>query len=89
MGILRSVSDVDEGGCPTTGLSAASDLQRFTFRGPGRPWRMMPHDLPLWYSVQQQAQRWMRAGCFEAMAQDLRKVLHSAGRHTGTLGGDP
>ena len=43
----------------------------------------MPHDLPPWYSVQQQAQRWMRAGCFEAMAQDLRKVLRLlAGRHT-------
>src|SRR6476660_2292817 len=49
----------------------------------GCPWRMMPHDLPPWYSVQQQAQRWMRVGCFEAMAQDLRKVLRLlAGRHT-------
>lgn len=43
----------------------------------------MPHDLPPWYTVQQQAQRWIRAGCFEAMAQDLRKVLRLlAGRHT-------
>ena len=43
----------------------------------------MPNDLPPWYSVQQQAQRWIRAGCFEAMAQDLRKVLRLlAGRHT-------
>src|SRR4029077_5466252 len=54
------------------------------FRSAGQlPWRMMPHDLPPWYSVQQQAKRWMRAGCFEAMAQDLRKVLRLlAGRHT-------
>ena len=84
MGILRSVSDADEGGCTTTGLSAAGDLQCFTLHvRAGCPWRMMPHDLPPWYSVQQQAQRWMRAGCFEAMAQDLRKVLRLlAGRHT-------
>src|SRR6476620_11566455 len=54
------------------------------FRNAGQlPWRMMPNDLPPWYSVQQQAKRWMRAGCFEAMAQDLRKVLRLlAGRHT-------
>ncbi len=41
----------------------------------GSPWRMMPHDLPPWYSVHQQTQRWIEAGCFEAMAHDLRKVL--------------
>jgi transposase len=41
----------------------------------GCPWRMIPHDLPPWYSVHQQAQRWIKAGCFEAMAHDLRKVL--------------
>ena len=84
MGILRSVSDADEGGCTTTGLSAASDLQCFTLHGAGRlSLEVMPNDLPPWYSVQQQAQRWIRAGCFEAMAQDLRKVLRLlAGRHT-------
>ena len=41
----------------------------------GCPWRMIPHDLPPWSSVHQQAQRWIAAGCFEAMAHDLRKVL--------------
>ena len=41
----------------------------------GCPWRMIPHDLPPWSSVHQQAQRWIKAGCFEAMAHDLRKVL--------------
>jgi transposase len=41
----------------------------------GCPWRMMPNDLPPWSSVHQQAQRWIKAGCFEAMAHDLRKVL--------------
>lgn len=41
----------------------------------GCPWRMMPNDLPAWSVVYQQAQRWMRAGCFEAMAHDLRILL--------------
>src|SRR6478609_8361327 len=63
-------------------LRATFDALRYMVRA-GCPWRMMPNDMPPWYSVQQQAQRWMRAGCFEAMAQDLRKVLRLlAGRHT-------
>ena len=41
----------------------------------GCPWRMIPNNLPPWYSVQQQAQRWIKAGCFEAMGHHLRKVL--------------
>jgi transposase len=41
----------------------------------GCPWRMIPNDLPPWYTVHQQAQRWIKAGCFEAMAHDLRKLL--------------
>jgi len=41
----------------------------------GCPWRMIPNDLPPWYTVQQQTQRWIKAGCFEAMAHDLRKLL--------------
>ena len=41
----------------------------------GCPWRMIPNDLPPWAAVHQQAQRWMKAGCFEAMAHDLRAVL--------------
>ena len=84
MGILRSVSDADEGGCTRTGLPAASDLQCFTLHGAGRlSLEDDARDPPPWYSVQQQAQRWIRAGCFEAMAHDLRKVLRLlAGRHT-------
>ena len=41
----------------------------------GCPWRMIPNDLPPWQTVHQQAQRWINAGCFEAMAHDLREVL--------------
>jgi len=39
------------------------------------PWRLIAHDLPPWYVIQQQAMRWIRAGCFEAMAHDLRAIL--------------
>jgi transposase len=41
----------------------------------GGVWRMMPHDLPPWQVVYQQTQRWIKAGCFEAMAHDLRAIL--------------
>ncbi len=41
----------------------------------GAPWRWMPNDLPPWAAVYQQAQRWLAAGCFEALAEDLRAVL--------------
>ena len=41
----------------------------------GCPWRMFSHELPPWSTVPQQAQRWIKAGCWEAMAQDLRAVL--------------
>ena len=47
----------------------------------GIAWRAMPNDLPPWHAVYQQTQRWMQAGCFEALAQDLRAVLRlAAGR---------
>ncbi len=31
----------------------------------GASWRMMPHDLPPWWVVYQQTQRWLKAGVFE------------------------
>lgn len=47
----------------------------------GASWRMMPNDLPPWPVVYQQMQRWLRAGCFEALVHDLRVVLREqAGR---------
>jgi transposase len=46
----------------------------------GCPWRMMPNDLPPWHAVQQQTQRWLRAGCFETMTEDLRALLRLAAR---------
>jgi transposase len=44
----------------------------------GAAWRMMPHDLPPWYAVYQQSQRWLKAGVFDAIVQDLRAVLRRA-----------
>jgi len=50
----------------------------------GSPWRLMPHDLPPWHAVYDQARRWMAAGCFEAIVHDLRAVLRIAdGRQAG------
>jgi transposase len=54
---------------------------RYVVRG-GQAWRMMPNDLPPWPAVYQQAQRWIAAGVFDAMAQDLRRILRMLdGRH--------
>ena len=50
----------------------------------GCPWRMMPNDLPAWTAVQQQTQRWLQAGCFEAMAHDLRLLLRITVQREGT-----
>jgi len=36
------------------------------------PWRIMPNDLPPGNVVQPQTQRWLRAGCFEALTDGLR-----------------
>ena len=48
----------------------------------GAPWRWMPNDLPSWAAVYQQARRWMAAGCFDALADDLRAVLRLAAGRT-------
>jgi transposase len=49
----------------------------------GAQWRMLPHDFPRWEAVYQQTQRWLRAGCFEALAHDLRMVLRLAAGREG------
>jgi transposase len=41
----------------------------------GCQWRYLPHDLPPWEAVYQQKQRWLQAGVFEAMVDDLRSLL--------------
>jgi len=44
----------------------------------GASWRMIPHDLPPWWVVYQQTQRWIKAGVFEAMVHDLCIFLRLA-----------
>ena len=47
----------------------------------GAQWRMMPNDLPPWHVVYQQTQRWLTAGVFAQMVDDLRMLLRlAAGR---------
>jgi transposase len=61
-------------------LRAVFNALRYLVRS-GVPWRMMPHEFPPWAAVYQQTQRWLRAGCFEAMVHDLRVLLREhAGR---------
>lgn len=49
---------------------------------PAPQWWMMPHDLPPWYTVYEQMQRWIAAGVFEAMVHDLRVLLRVAAGRT-------
>jgi transposase len=44
----------------------------------GAAWRLMTHDLPPWPTVYQQSQRWLKAGVFDAIVQELRTVLRLA-----------
>jgi len=55
-------------------MRAMFNAVRYMVRA-GCPWRMIPSDLPPWQAVHQQGRRWIKAGCFEAMTHDLRKLL--------------
>lgn len=55
-------------------LRAAFNALRYIERSGGQ-WRYMPNDLPPWTMVYQQTQRWIRAGCFEMMVEDLPMLL--------------
>ena len=58
-------------------LREVFDALRWIVRA-GAPWRMLPNDFPPWEAVYQQSRRWLAAGCFEAMVQDLRSTLRVA-----------
>ena len=49
----------------------------------GASWRMLPTNFPPWELVYQQTQRWLNAGCCEAMVSDLRSVLRVAQQRQG------
>jgi transposase len=44
----------------------------------GAAWRMPPINFPPWHAVYDQTQRWIQAGVFEKMADDLRALLRLA-----------
>src|SRR5579859_7585780 len=70
----------EEAGQSTYSLREVFNGLRWIARA-GAPWRMMPNDLPPWYIVYQQTQRWLAAGVFETLVQDLRVLLRlAAGR---------
>ncbi len=48
----------------------------------GATWRMMPNDLPPWFTIYQQSQRWIKAGVFATMVDDLRSLLRVAAGRT-------
>jgi len=45
----------------------------------GGQWRYLPNDLPPWFVVYQQMQRWLRAGCLEVLVEDVRSLLREWG----------
>jgi transposase len=55
-------------------LRAVFNALRWMVRA-GCPRRLLPHDLPPRTVVHQQTLRWIEAGCFEAMAHDLRMII--------------
>ena len=61
----------------THDLREVFNALRYMVRG-GVPWRMLPNDLPPWYTVYQQTQRWLAAGSFEAIVHDLLVMLRLA-----------
>jgi len=75
MELCCPIPDIDERGSPPASIRAARDVQCASVDGPGRS---LPTNFPPWELVYQQTQRWLNAGCFEAMVNDLRSVLRVA-----------
>ena len=67
----------DDAGQRRHDLRAVFDALRWLMRA-GAPWRLLPGDLPPWHAVYDQAQRWIAAGVFTAMVDDLCAVLRLA-----------
>ena len=59
-------------------LRAIFSAVRYIVEG-GNQWRMMPHDLPPWPAAYQQMRRWMLAGCFECIVEDVQSLLRQFG----------
>jgi len=67
------LSGVDNA-CWEHDLRAIFNAGRYVVKG-GNQWRLMPNDLPPWPAAYQQMQRWMRAGCFERIVEDVQSLL--------------
>jgi transposase len=82
MGVVCALFDPDERRRASTRISVARLFNGLRWLArTGSPWRLMPHDLPPWPAVYQQTRRWVRAGCFETLVEDMRALLRlTAGR---------
>lgn len=63
-------------------LRTVFDAVRYVARTGGQ-WRFLPRDLPPWWVVYQQMQRWIQAGCFEFLVEDVRSLLREWGGRKG------
>ena len=63
-------------------LRAVFNAVRYLARTGGQ-WRYLPNDLPPWFVVYQQMQRWLKAGCFELLVEDVRSLLREWGGRKG------
>jgi transposase len=79
MGVCRPLFEFDFGRRPQRvyRLREVFNGLRYSVRS-GATWRMLPNDLPPWEMVYQQTQRWLKAGAFAAMVDDVRTLLRLA-----------
>ena len=49
----------------------------------GGQWRFLPREFGPWWVVYQQMQRWIKAGCFELLVEDVRSLLREWGGRKG------
>jgi len=49
----------------------------------GGQWRFLPREFGPWWVVYQQMQRWLKAGCFELLVEDVRSLLREWGGRKG------
>ena len=63
-------------------LRAIFNAVRYMVKG-GNQGRLIPNDLPPWPAAHLQMRRWMRAGCFERIVEDVQSLLRQFGGRKG------
>ena len=63
-------------------LRAVFNAVRYVAKTGGQ-WRFLPNDMPPWFVVYQQMQRWLKWGCFEMLVEDVRSLLRQWGGRKG------